>query len=125
MPTGLLEVTRTIDLSQCWPTGESGVDTVKVHLSGTNAFRFRAYPGSPAKITHAFEGAKVHGRVTKDAIDQQQRIVIPTPAIDAIELHFRPPAPELNKKQPRPSRNAALSAASTNSVSIWAIPSRE
>jgi endonuclease YncB( thermonuclease family) len=114
MPTGLLEVSGTIDLTQFWPTGESDADTVKVHLSGTNAFRFTAHPGAAPKVTHAFEGAQVHGKVTKDAIDKQQRIIIRLQAVDATELHYRPLAPTLNKKKPTTTQRAAFKAANGN-----------
>ena len=114
MPTGLLEVSGTIDLTQFWPTGDSDADTVKVHLSGANAFRFTAHPGAAPKITHAFEGAQVHGKVTKDAIDKQQRITIRLQAVDATELHYRPLAPTLNKKKPTKTQRAAFNAASGN-----------
>jgi len=114
MPMGLLEVSGTIDLNQFWPAGESDADTVKVHLSGLNAFRFRVNPGAPVKITHAFEGAQVKGKVTKDAIDKQQRITIRLQAIDAPELHYRPLAPTLNKKKPTATQRAAFNAANAN-----------
>jgi hypothetical protein len=112
MPTGPLEVSGTIDLTQFWPTGASDADTVKVHLSGANAFRFTAHPGAAPKITHAFEGAQVHGKVTKDAIDKQQRITVRLPAVDAAELHYRLLAPALNKKKPTKAQRAAFNAAS-------------
>jgi len=114
MPTGLLEVTGKIDLAQFWPAGESDADTVKVQLSGTDAFRFRANQNSPSKVTHAFEGAQVHGKVTKDAIDKQQRITIRLQAVDAPELHYRPQAPTLNKVKPTPAQRAAFNAANGN-----------
>jgi len=114
MPTGLLEVTGTIDLAQFWPTGQSDADTVKVEVSGSNAFKFRKSPSAPTKITHAFEGAQVHGKVTKDAIDQQGRIIIRLQAVDAPELHYRPIAPTLNKKKPSATQRAAFNKASGN-----------
>ena len=114
MPIGLLEVSGTIDLTQFWPTGESDADTTKVHLSGTNAFRFTAHPGAAPKITHAFEGAQVHGKVTKDAIDNQQRITVRLQAIDAAELHYRPLAPTLNKKKPTAAQRSAFKLANGN-----------
>jgi hypothetical protein len=67
MPTGLLEVSGTIDPTQFWPSSESDAGPVKVHRSSTDAFRFTAHPGGAPKITHAFEGAQVHGKVTKGA----------------------------------------------------------
>jgi endonuclease YncB( thermonuclease family) len=114
MPTGLLEVIGTIDLAQFWPTGESDADTVKVKLSGTSAFRFRAHPGGPSKITHAFEGAIVRGKVSKPAIDTQGRVTIRLQGIDAPELHYRPTAPTLKGKKPTPSQRLAFNAANAN-----------
>ncbi len=114
MPTGLLEVTGTIDLAQFWPSGQSDADTVKVQLSGTNSFRFRPRPGAPSKVTHAFEGAQLHGKVTKDAIDKQQRLTIRLQAVDAPELHYRPLAPTLNQKRPTPTQRTAFNAANGN-----------
>ncbi len=114
MPTGVLELTGTIDLTQFWPSGESDADTVKVQVSGPDAFRFTAHPGAASKITHAFEGAQVHGKVTKDAIDNKGRVTIRLQAIDAPELHYRPLAPTLNKKKPTTAQRAAFNAANGN-----------
>src|SRR5215475_9122766 len=114
MPTGLLEVSGTLDLTQFWPAGESDADTAKVHLSGANAFRFREHPGDAFKITHAFDGAQVHGKGVKDAIDKQGRITIRLQAIDAPELHYRPVAPTLDKKKPTDKQRKAFNAANAN-----------
>ncbi len=119
MPTGLLEVTGTIDLAQFWPTGEWHADTVKVHLSDTNAFRFTKNPGAAPIITHAFDGAQVHGKVTKDAIASQQRSTIRLQAIDAPELDYRPLAPTLNQKRPTTTQRAAFKAANGNLRQFW------
>src|SRR5690349_15919855 len=113
MPTGLLEVTGTIDLAQFWPSGQSDADTVKVQIAA-NAFRFRAQAGARAKVTHAFEGAQVQGKVRKDAIDKQNRITIRLQAVDAPELHYRPTAPTLDKKKPTPTQRSAFNAANGN-----------
>ena len=113
MPTGLLEVTGTIDLAQFWPSGQSDADTVKVQV-GANAFRFRAQAGAQAKVTHAFEGAQVQGKVRKDAIDKQNRITIRLQAVDAPELHYRPTAPTLDKQKPTPAQRSAFNAANGN-----------
>src|SRR5437588_147250 len=113
MPTGLLEVTGTIDLSQFWPSGESDADTVKVQV-GTNSFRFAARAGNPSTVTHAFNGAQVHGKVTKEAIDKQNRVTIRLQAVGAPELHYRPTAPTLNKKKPTTTQRAAFNAANGN-----------
>ena len=110
MATGLLEVTGTIDLTQFWPSGESDADTVKVLLSGADAFRFTAHPGAPTRITHAFEGATVRGKVSKPAIDAHGRITIRLQAIDAPELHYRPTAPTLKGKKPTPAQRAKFKA---------------
>jgi len=113
MPTGLLEVTGTIDLSQFWPSGESDADTVKVQV-GTGSFRFAPRAGDPSSVTHAFEGAQVRGKVTKDAIDKQNRITIRLQAVDAPELHYRPTAPTLNNRKPTTTQRAAFNAANGN-----------
>jgi endonuclease YncB( thermonuclease family) len=114
MAKGLLEVHGTIDLAQFWPTAQSDADTVKVKLSGATAFRFRSHPGSPSKVTHAFEGATVRGKVSKPAIDKQGRATIRLQGIDAPELHYRPTAPTLNGKKPTPAQRAAFNAANGN-----------
>src|SRR4029077_14423031 len=114
MPKGLLEVSGTIDLAQFWPTGESDADTVKVLLSGPNAFRFTLHPGAPSKVTHAFEGATVKGKVSKPAIDKEGRVTIRLQGIDAPELHYRPTAPTLNGKKPTPAKRAKFPAANGN-----------
>jgi endonuclease YncB( thermonuclease family) len=100
MPQGLLEVSGSIDLNQFWPAGESDADTVKVLLSGASAFRFRPHPNASFKVTHAFEGATVKGKVSKPAIDKNGRITIRLQGIDAPELHYRPTAPTLDHKKP-------------------------
>jgi endonuclease YncB( thermonuclease family) len=114
MPQGLLEVTGTIDLAQFWPAGQSDADTVKVLLAGAGPFRFRAHPGAPFKVTHAFDGATVKGKVTKPTIDTQNRITIRLQGIDAPELHYRPTAPTLDGKKPTPSQRAAFNANNAN-----------
>src|SRR5262249_48375726 len=83
-------------------------------LAGPNAFRFRVHPGAPFKVTHAFEGAVVKGRVSKPAIDSQNRITIRLQGIDAPELHYRPTAPTLNGQAPTPAQKAAFSANNGN-----------
>src|SRR5215471_10269770 len=114
MPKGLLEVTGTVDLAQFWPNGESDADTVKVTLKGTNAFRFQVHPGAPLKVTHAFDGATVHGKGQKPAIDNKNRITIRLQGIDAPELHYRPVAPTINKVKPTPTQRAAFNQANGN-----------
>lgn len=114
MPKGLLEVEGTIDLAQFWPTGESDADTVKLALTGPNAFRFTPHPGAQAKVTHAFEGATVKGKTSKTAIDNKNRITIRLQGIDAPELHYRPIAPTLNGKKPLPDQRSRFNAANGN-----------
>jgi endonuclease YncB( thermonuclease family) len=111
---GLLEVSGTIDLAQFWPSGESDADTVKVMLSGPNAFRFTPHPGAASKVTHAFEGATVKGKVSKPAIDNKNRVTIRLQGIDAPELHYRPTAPTLNGKKPTPQQRANFNTANAN-----------
>jgi endonuclease YncB( thermonuclease family) len=101
MPTGMLEVNRTIDLTRFWRTG-------------ANAFRFTPRPASPSDVTHAFDGTQVYGNVAKGAIDQQQRIIIRLQAVDAPELHHRPTAPTLDKKKPTSTQHTAFNTASRN-----------
>src|SRR5437773_795653 len=108
MTKGLLEVSGTIDLAQFWPAGESDADTVKVLLSSPNAFRFTPHAGAPSKVTHAFEGATVKGKVSKSAIDNKNRVTIRLQGIDAPELHYRPMAPTLNSKKPTPQQRATF-----------------
>lgn len=114
MAQGLLEVSGTIDLGQFWPTGESDADTVKLLVSGPDAFQFRAHPDLPAQVTHAFEGASVHGKLVKPAIDNHGRVTIRLQGIDAPELHYRPTVPTLNKVKPTPEQHTAFAAANGN-----------
>ena len=111
---GLLQLSGTIDLAQFWPTGESDADTVKVLLSGPNAFQFTAHPGAPPKVTHVFEGAKIKGKVSKLAIDPHNRVTIRLQGVDASELHYRPQAPTLNGVKPTPQQRADFNAANGN-----------
>lgn len=57
---GLLEVHGTLDIAQCWPTGESDADTSHVVVDA-NGFTFRPKMGEPIKATHVFDGAQVRG----------------------------------------------------------------
>jgi len=102
MPTGLLELTATLDPTQLWPSGSSDADTLKVVA---REFRFRENDGAPFAVTHAFDQATVVGRVRRKVIDPLPN---PSPAsgegqgvgvvtvrlqgVDAPELHYRPPA---------------------------------
>jgi endonuclease YncB( thermonuclease family) len=105
---GLLKVRGTIDVGQFWPGGESDADTAKVIVKTTpDAFQFQPHPGAPLAVTHAFRGAKVKGRMTKDAIDGKGRITIRLQGIDAPELHYRPsPLP----KQATPDQRSRFKA---------------
>ena len=99
MAQGLLEVDGTIDLAQFWPVGESDADTVKVKVA-QGAFRFRAQASAPSKVTAAFEnGAMVHGKTRKAAIDKEGRVTIRLQGVDATELHYRPVAPTTKGKK--------------------------
>jgi endonuclease YncB( thermonuclease family) len=114
MPQGLLEVSGSIDLNQFWPTGESDADTVKLLLSAANAFRFRSHAGAPFKVTHAFEGATVKGKVSKPTIDKNGRITIRLQGIDAPELHYRPTAPTINHTKPTKAQRTRFNASDGN-----------
>src|SRR5438552_5627627 len=93
MPSGLLEMTGTIDVDQFWPAGTSDADTTKILVDvADNAFRFRRSPGDPFQITHAFDDAVVVGKVRKPAIDQRGRVTVRLQGVDAPELHYQPPA---------------------------------
>jgi len=90
---GLLEVRGAIAVDQFWPEGASDADTTKVVVSTKpGAFQFQQHPGVPLATTHAFDGAKVKGKMTKAAIDAQGRITVRLQGIDAPELHYRPGA---------------------------------
>ena len=90
MAQGLLEMHGEIDLSQFWPGGGSDADTTKVLMNVTgSSFQFRKDAASPFKATHVFEGAKVRGKATKDAIDKKGRVTIRLQGIDAPELHYQ------------------------------------
>lgn len=111
MPNGMLEVSGTIDLAQFWNTGQSDADTVKVLLSGPNAFRFTPHSGATAKVTHAFDNALVKGKVSKAPIDKQNRVTIRLQGIDAPELHYRPLAPAVNGQKPTAQQRTKFNAA--------------
>lgn len=109
MATGLLEVQGTIDVTQFWPTGGSDADTtsLRVDVAG-NAFRFRPNPDAPWQVTHAFENAKVHGRVTKAPIDAHGKITVRLQGVDAPELHYRPAAAKKVSEQTAEQRSLYL-----------------
>jgi endonuclease YncB( thermonuclease family) len=90
---GLLRVKGTIDVAQFWPRGTSDADTavILVGVDASNAFQFQAKAGGPFRITHAFEGALVHGKQgAKAPVDNKGRIRVRLQGIDAPELHYEP-----------------------------------
>lgn len=90
---GLLEVRGSIDIGQFWPRGDSDADTTKIVVRvGPESFRFRPHPGAAFRVTRAFEGAVVAGRVRVPAIREGGRVVVRLQGIDAPELHYRPGA---------------------------------
>lgn len=91
MAQGRLEATGTIQLDQFWPKGKSDADTAKILIKpAASGFRFRPHSGASFRVTHAFDNAKVRGRVTKPPIDKKGRITVRLQGIDAPELHYRP-----------------------------------
>src|SRR5262249_13275398 len=86
-----LKVAGSIDLNQFWPVGESDADTTKILVNVTgNAFQFRPNAAAAFQTTHAFDNAKVRGKVTKPCIDDKGRVTIRLQGIDAPELHYMP-----------------------------------
>jgi hypothetical protein len=66
MAKGLLEVRGRIAIEQFRPEGESDADTTKIHVSvSQDSFCFKEHPAAQLRVTHAFERARVRGRVTK------------------------------------------------------------
>ena len=114
MPNGMLTVSGTIDLAQFWNAGQSDADTIKVLLSGPNAFRFTAHQGATAKVTHAFDNALVKGKVSKAPIDKQNRVTIRLQGIDAPELHYRPLAPTVSGQKPTAQQRTKFNAANAD-----------
>lgn len=105
MPSGLLEVAGTIDVSQFWPTGRSDADTTTVVLKvGTNPIKFRKNDASPFHPTRVFDNAVVKGRTSKPAI-KNGHITIRLQGIDATELHYQPSA--LSPTEKRAERSSA------------------
>jgi endonuclease YncB( thermonuclease family) len=102
MATGFLEVSGTLDVNQFWPKGESDGDTAKV-VVGAGAFRFRAKPNGPWKVTRAFDQAMVkrslNARSGTAAINKKQQITVRWQGIDAPELHYRPTPEKLSTRQ--------------------------
>jgi endonuclease YncB( thermonuclease family) len=93
--SGLLMIDGSVDVSQFWPTGESDADTVKLTITKPqSAFRFRASPGGPAVVTHAFDKAgmfqQVKGKRTFKPLIRNNAITLRLQGVDAAELHFMP-----------------------------------
>lgn len=93
--TGVLTIDATVSASQFWPSGESDADTVKLTLPDLqSAFHFRASPGAPSVITHAFEHAgmfeKDKGKRTFKPLIRNGVLTVRLQGIDAPELHFVP-----------------------------------
>jgi endonuclease YncB( thermonuclease family) len=109
MPTGLLELTGSIDLNQFWPKGTSDADTTKVIIDvAEDAFRFRQFPNQPFRVTHVFDRAEVVGKVRKAPIDDKGRVTVRLQGVDAPELHFRPSAIVKKSEQTREQRKLFL-----------------
>jgi len=107
---GLLTVAGAISLQQLWPRGSSDADTTKVlvHVDD-GAFRFCPRPGAEARVTHAFDGARVRGRATHPVLDGNGRVTIRLQAIDAPELHYEPqPARARHRGESDPAYEAFL-----------------
>jgi endonuclease YncB( thermonuclease family) len=93
--SGVLTVDGAVDVSQFWPSGESDADTVKLTITKPqSAFQFRASPGAPAKVTHAFDNAgmfeTVKGKRTFKPLIRKGAITLRLQGIDAPELHYLP-----------------------------------
>src|SRR3989475_12837550 len=109
MPQGLLKVAGSIDLNQFWPRGESDADTTEILVSvGGNAFQFRPNAGAAFQATHAFDQAKVRGKVTKPCIDNKNRVTVRLQGIDAPELHYMPQAAKKKADQTKKQRERFL-----------------
>jgi endonuclease YncB( thermonuclease family) len=107
MAKGFLEVRGRIAIEQFWPEGESDADTTKIHVEvGEDSFRFKEHPGAEFHNTHAFDRARVRGRVTKPIINQKSRITIRLQGVDAPELHYMPQA--ANKKNEQTAKQRKL-----------------
>jgi endonuclease YncB( thermonuclease family) len=105
MAKGLLEIRGIIPIEQFWPGGESDADTTKIKVTvGEGAFRFREHPGAAFVVTHAFDKARVRGRISKEIIDKQGRVTIRLQGIDAPELHYMPQAAKKKAQQTEKQR---------------------
>ena len=112
---GLLILRGTLDTTQFWPTGESDADTVKVDVTGqATPWKF------DDKITHAFDGAFVRGKVRKSVLDKHNRVTIRLQGIDAPELHY----PPRNYRQPTGESAAAALGAFAAAIGPKIVPCR-
>jgi endonuclease YncB( thermonuclease family) len=98
---GSLEVHGTLDIAQCWPTGESDADTSHVVVD-VDGFKFRPNAGAPLKVTHVFDDAHVKGTGSTPAV-KKGAVTVRWQGIDAPELHYRPTFPQ---KLPQAQRDA-------------------
>lgn len=100
MAKGQLRVNGQLDVSQFWPGGGSDADTVVLSVN-QSSFTFSPDPASqPFMTTRVFEGARVVGSHSSDAI-HGGKITVRLQGIDATELHF---AAELRQAGPPASR---------------------
>lgn len=90
MASGTLRIRGTLDVAQFWPSGTSDADTVKVTLSGPDAFAFQPHPGARFKTTRVFDGAVVKGRWSRPPVDAKGRMTVRLQGVDAPELHYQP-----------------------------------
>ncbi|HEX3855007.1 MAG TPA: thermonuclease family protein [Polyangiaceae bacterium] len=88
---GLLEIQGTLEVSQFWPAGTSDGDTARVAMNQVT------FDGT---VTHAFEGAHVHGRINRAVIDGNGAITVRMQGIDAPELHYLPAVSKAKAKKP-------------------------
>lgn len=86
---GILKVTGTLGVQQFWPEGGSDADTTKIIVKPTS-FKFQPTPSDSFRVTRAFEGARVRGRITRAPIDAQGRMTVRVQGVDAPELHNEP-----------------------------------
>src|SRR5262249_44943889 len=103
------KVTGSIDLNQFWPKGESDADTTKILVTvGGDAFQFRPNAGAAFQTTHAFDQAKVRGKVTKPCIDNKNPLTIRHQGLDPPELHYMPQAAKKKADQTKKQRERFL-----------------
>jgi endonuclease YncB( thermonuclease family) len=92
MAQGLLRLRGTLALSTLWPAGMSDADTATLLVDAhPGSFFYKPSPGKPWRVTHAFEGARVLGRVQRPVI-RKGKVSVRLQGADAAELHYMPPA---------------------------------